>query len=231
VNEGAPAATVVLLRDAATGPEVLLLVRNTAADFAGGMAVFPGGRVEDDDWVGVAPGDELGAARLAAARETAEEAGLVVDPAAFVPLAHWQPPPTAPKRFLTWFFVAAAPDAGVDVAVDGAEIVEHAWMAPADALSAKVEGRLGLMPPTWVTLTWLARHASVEEVLAAAAGREPPAFQPTVVHVEGGMVMVYAGDAALDADPPDLDRPGTRRRLHAHGTGWRWEESDGEATA
>jgi 8-oxo-dGTP pyrophosphatase MutT (NUDIX family) len=222
-GDGAPAATVVLLRDGADGLETLLLVRNTLTDFAGGMAVFPGGRVDDDDGAGVAPGDELGVARRAAARETREEAGLDVDPDAFVPLAHWQPPPTAPRRFLTWFFVAAAPDA--EVAVDGGEIVDHLWTTPAAALAARAAGTLGLLPPTWVTLDWLARHRDVGEALAAAARRPPPRYQSTVVPVEGGMVLLYDGDAGLGVDPPDPDRPGPRHRLVAVGDDWRWEDT------
>lgn len=43
------AATVVLLRDGATGIEAWLLTRITDLAFAGGMTVFPGGRVDDAD--------------------------------------------------------------------------------------------------------------------------------------------------------------------------------------
>jgi 8-oxo-dGTP pyrophosphatase MutT (NUDIX family) len=213
----------VLVRDGANGMETLLLVRNQAADFGAGMAVFPGGRVDEGDWVGVPAGDELEAARRAAARETQEEAGLVVDPVAFVPLAHWKPPATAPKQFFTWFFVAAAPDALV--AIDGAEIVEHVWMTPGDALAAKIEGSLGLMPPTWVTLAWLGRHETVDQTLAAAARRPPPRYQSTIVPLEGGMILLYEGDAGLASDPPDPERAGPRHRLVAVGDDWRWEDT------
>lgn len=44
-----PAATVMLVRDAEAGLEVFMLRRNLAAVFAGGMYVFPGGRVDDAD--------------------------------------------------------------------------------------------------------------------------------------------------------------------------------------
>lgn len=44
-----PAATVVLLRDAAAGPEVLLLRRVRSSGFVPGAYVFPGGRVDADD--------------------------------------------------------------------------------------------------------------------------------------------------------------------------------------
>lgn len=44
-----PAATVVLLRDAVDGPEVLLLRRVRSSGFVPGAYVFPGGRVDADD--------------------------------------------------------------------------------------------------------------------------------------------------------------------------------------
>src|SRR5688572_12432384 len=76
-----PASTVVLLRDAAEGFEVLLLRRNTAVEFAGGMWVFPGGRIDPEDYPSGGPptGDEasdelFAAARNACVRESHEEA-------------------------------------------------------------------------------------------------------------------------------------------------------------
>jgi recombination protein RecT len=44
-----PAATMVLLRDGATGPEVLLMRRHRASGFVPGAWVFPGGRVDAAD--------------------------------------------------------------------------------------------------------------------------------------------------------------------------------------
>ncbi len=44
-----PAATVMLIRDIEDGFEVFMLQRNHSAAFAGGMYVFPGGRVDATD--------------------------------------------------------------------------------------------------------------------------------------------------------------------------------------
>jgi len=44
-----PAATVVVLRDTETGPQTLMLRRNSKIAF-GGMWVFPGGRIDDEDY-------------------------------------------------------------------------------------------------------------------------------------------------------------------------------------
>lgn len=80
-----PAATVVILREQASGPPQLLMVRRAAhMRFAAGAAVFPGGRVDDDDRVLAetllqhADNSGEAAARIAAIRETLEETGLPI---------------------------------------------------------------------------------------------------------------------------------------------------------
>jgi 8-oxo-dGTP pyrophosphatase MutT (NUDIX family) len=75
-----PAATIVLFREAAEGPPELLMVERSAAmAFAAGALVFPGGRVDPGDHRLVHAGDPAdGAARVAAIRETIEEAGVAV---------------------------------------------------------------------------------------------------------------------------------------------------------
>lgn len=77
-----PAATVIVMREPSEGPpEVLMVERAKAMAFAGGALVFPGGRVDPGDHalaavLGGNP-DET-AARIAAIRETLEEAGLAI---------------------------------------------------------------------------------------------------------------------------------------------------------
>ena len=44
-----PAATVILVRPAQASFEIFMLRRTSKAAFAGGMYVFPGGRVDDED--------------------------------------------------------------------------------------------------------------------------------------------------------------------------------------
>ena len=65
-----PAATVIVLRDGADGPETLMLRKNSKIAF-GGMWVFPGGKVDAEDWDGA--DDDVAAAANAAVREAAEE--------------------------------------------------------------------------------------------------------------------------------------------------------------
>ena len=82
---GIPAATVVIFRNAAAGgpPEILMTVRSRDMAFAGGMAVFPGGRVDPEDFelgamIGGPLDPEEAAHQIAVVRETLEETGLVI---------------------------------------------------------------------------------------------------------------------------------------------------------
>jgi len=78
-----PASTVALMRDARSGPEVLLLRRNRSSGFVPGAYVFAGGRVDAADadplpWSGPsmqAPPPEYWAAAL---RELFEETGVLL---------------------------------------------------------------------------------------------------------------------------------------------------------
>jgi 8-oxo-dGTP pyrophosphatase MutT (NUDIX family) len=90
------AATVVLLRDGRDGLEAYLQLRPMGLGFAGGLWVFPGGRVDEADrdpavdvsWAGTPaaawgerlglPVDEARGYVVAACRETLEEAGLLL---------------------------------------------------------------------------------------------------------------------------------------------------------
>jgi 8-oxo-dGTP pyrophosphatase MutT (NUDIX family) len=78
-----PAATLVVMRDRADGPpDILMVERAGIMAFAPGAMVFPGGRVDHGDRdlaraLGLADIYE-GAARIAAIRETIEEAALPV---------------------------------------------------------------------------------------------------------------------------------------------------------
>ena len=81
-QEPIPAATLVIFREHAGGlPELLMVERAKAMVFAGGAMVFPGGRIDPGDYAlaAITPGDpdDL-AARIAAVRETIEEAGLPI---------------------------------------------------------------------------------------------------------------------------------------------------------
>jgi len=217
--EPIPAATVVLARDTTAGIEVLMLRRSSRGAF-GGMWVFPGGQVENDDIDPATPGDELGAARRAAVREAKEEADVVVDVDALVTFSHWLPPPVAPKRFSTWFFLAPAPHA-IEVAVDNQEIHDHEWLRPADAMNRRDAGEIELAPPTWMTLWRLSGVDTVEEAVRLARESEPQRFETHMYFPDGVPVAVWHDDVAYESG--DLHQAGPRRRLHMLPDGWRYE--------
>lgn len=228
VPEAVPAATTVLVRDGVDGLEVLMARRNSRLSFAGGAWVFPGGRVDPEDWEGEPVTDlrdprMLDAARRAAVREAAEETGAVVVAESLVLISHWTPPIEAPKRFATFFFVGPAPAEITDLHADGGEIHELGWLGPAAAVDARNAREIELVPPTYITLEHLRPFATAAEALTHFSGRRPEHFATHFVRVDGGMVAMYGGDAAYGTD--DVVGPGTRHRLWMLDEGWRYERT------
>jgi len=202
--EPIPAATLIVMRDARSGPPELLMVeRSRAMVFAGGALVFPGGRVDPADHAAadVIEGDvnDL-AARIAAIRETLEEAGIAV---------------------------------GLDVP-DGAATSVRAGLHAGDALSGLVAGHVGalrldmLVPfARWLprgvphrifdTRFYLARAprgaeplvdgsenvrafwATARDVLAAADAGEAMLIFPTRRNLERLATFACYADAVADA--------------------------------
>ncbi len=216
-----PAATVVLLRDGASGVETVMLRRNSKIAF-GGTWVFPGGRVDDDE---NDPDDVLGSARRAAAREVEEETGLVVDPNELVPWSYWIPPqmaamttPGPRRRFSTWFFAIRTPSD--TVLIDDGEIKDHEWMSPEVAMAKRDAGDIELVPPTFVTLTQLGAFSDVDSALAWAAGRAPERFATRPLPGKP-MIISWAGDAAYESGDREADGP--RHRLVMADGAWSYE--------
>jgi 8-oxo-dGTP pyrophosphatase MutT (NUDIX family) len=185
------AASVIVLRDRAEGPEVLLVQRNPAARFMGGAWVFPGGAVDEGETV-----------EQTARRELQEEAALdIPTDTPLVPFSRWITPAEVKIRFDTWFFVVEAPD-GAEPAVDGAECVDVRWVQPQGALDELAEGRLQLVFPTIKHLEQLAGFASVAATLDTARSRDVVAVQPRII-VEGeGARVLLPGEPGFDDDQP-----------------------------
>jgi 8-oxo-dGTP pyrophosphatase MutT (NUDIX family) len=215
-----PAATIILLRDAQGGPEVLMLRKNSKITF-GGMWVFPGGKIDPEDYP--ADGDLETAARTAAAREATEEANVVLSADEFVWFAHWTPPPGPQKRFATYFF-AAHTEEDHDVAIDDGEIKEHAWIRPVDALARHAAGEIDIVPPTWVTLYHLSRYQPTSAVLENFRGNEVKVYSTRVGKSEqGARVAMWHGDAGY-ADW-DVNLTGDRHRLVMAESGFVFENT------
>lgn len=220
-----PAATVVLLREGENGCEALLVRRNAQLAFHGGAWVFPGGRIDPEDYTAAGGQDIIAAGRHAAVREAWEEAGVRITHTDLRLFSRWVTPEEAPKRFDTLFFVARA--ANDRVRVDGGEIHEHRWLRPQEALALRRPGEFDLPPPTFVTLCQLAPHRSVAEVLAAPPPGPLDPFVPRLHLVPEGACSVYPGDIAYEQG--DIHLPGPRHRLWMIESGWQYERTTASA--
>ncbi|QGG96547.1 NUDIX hydrolase [Actinomarinicola tropica] len=148
-----PAATVMLVRDAPSGPEVMMVRRHPANVFVGGAHVFPGGAVDPADRIGPGgPVDRLpdleASVRLgveggglaywvAAIRECFEEVGVLLaydddgtmlrldDPVRRGRFAEHRAALDAGRRTLTEICTAE----GLSLAVDALHYFSH-WVTP-----------------------------------------------------------------------------------------------------
>lgn len=236
-----PAATIIPLRDGTDGLEVLMLRRDTTLRFAGGMWVFPGGRIDPEDFVdetvAASPteADLDDAGRVAALRESDEEAGIVLEPSTIRRWSQWTPPPPAeavdhpPRhRFTTAFFVGVAIGDTDAVVVDDGEIREFRWINPGAMLDLHASGEVTMAPPTFITLEHLRPLRNPAEVLMGAPGGQhgPPAvehFSTRVGATEDGWAALYHGDVAYEGG--DMGDPGPRHRLWMDSLPWNYERT------
>ena len=187
------AATVILLRGGHERLEVLLVKRNPEQRFMGGAWVFPGGAVDAHEAEGDHPH------RVAAVRETEEEAGITLPGTdALVPYSRWVTPEEIRIRFDTLFFLAEV-DPEQEATPDGRECVDARWLTPEAALQAYAQGEIVLVFPTIKTLQQLAAHPHAEAALAAARNRTVEPVIPRVVMGDEGPKVFLPGEPGYDA--------------------------------
>ncbi len=215
-------ASVIIVRDVGAQLEVLLVQRNANIKFHGGAWVFPGGKVDPTDIEQNANGDENSLARIAAIRETQEEVGITLEATALTPFSHWLTPVQQPKRFSTWFFVAAV-DADVSPVIDESEIVDHIWLGPQEALEKQISKELILRPPTFVSLTKLLTLESTQNIDTFVSNLGFEKFAPRIVENDLGRIALYHGDAGFEQ--VDAETPGARHRLMMLKSGWEYINS------
>jgi 8-oxo-dGTP pyrophosphatase MutT (NUDIX family) len=197
LHEGEPtvprvAASVMVLREAPGGFEVLIVQRHPGQRFVGGCWVFPGGSVDPAD------GEGQAALRAAGRRETAEEAGVELpDADALIPFSRWITPAQVKIRFDTWFFLAEAP-AGARPRVDGRECVDWRWSTPAAALAAREAGELEMIFPTIKHLEQLAGFPSAAAALDHARTQEIRSVEPRVVMEGETARILLPGEPGYD---------------------------------
>jgi hypothetical protein len=131
------------------------------------------------------------------------------------------PPQGAKFRFATFFFACRA--LHEDVEIDQFEIAEHAWLRPVHALARHRNKEIQLAPPTFVTLTYLARARTVDEALQAYHDREPRFYETHVVRDEQSMTFVWRPDVAYGSR--DLLAAGPHHRVTTDGDGWQLDDT------
>jgi 8-oxo-dGTP pyrophosphatase MutT (NUDIX family) len=191
------AASLIGVRDAPDGPEVLVIERTLDHRFLPGYVAFPGGAVDPSDGPLAARwfGNTAEVVRAAAIRELAEEVGLAVTRDAVVAvdrarplaaideappsveqlpeIARWIAPERVPVRFDAAYY-AVRMDGAADPTPDGDEAARAWWASPPALLAAWGRGELLFYWPTHFTIGALADRRDADDVLATRiATREP----------------------------------------------------------
>ena len=126
-----------------------------------------------------------------------------------VPFGHWITPDFAPKRFDTWFFIAAAPP-NQEPRHDGSEAVDSLWISPNRALAEADAGDRWLVLATRANLMRLAESETAAAALDAAGRRAIVAVQPWIEARPEGKIVCLPPEAgyALTELPAEVARGG-----------------------
>jgi 8-oxo-dGTP pyrophosphatase MutT (NUDIX family) len=116
-----------------------------------------------------------------------------------VPYAHWITPEGMPKRFDTWFFLAAAPpeQAGRH---DGKESTDSIWLSPREALAGGESGRFKLPFPTTRNLIRLGKQPDVKAALDDSRGKPIVTVMPVMTRLNGGRQLRIPLEAGYDGE-------------------------------
>src|SRR5215470_9726717 len=125
--------------------------------------------------------------------------GLLLALDQLVPYAHWITPEGMPKRFDTWFFLAAAPPDQLG-AHDGRESTDSIWVSPREALAGGESGRFKLPFPTTRNLIKLGKQASVRAALEDSKGRDIVTVMPVMTRLNGGRQLRIPIEAGYDGE-------------------------------
>jgi 8-oxo-dGTP pyrophosphatase MutT (NUDIX family) len=125
--------------------------------------------------------------------------GMLLTLDELVPYAHWITPEGMPKRFDTWFFLAAAPPDQVG-AHDGKESTDSIWVSPREALAGGENGRFKLPFPTTRNLIKLGQHRSVKAALDDARGKAVVTVMPVMTRLNGGRQLRIPAEAGYDGE-------------------------------
>ena len=110
-----------------------------------------------------------------------------------------------PKRFDTYFYLAAAPADHLAVH-DGHESVDSVWIEPATALKEAEEKRRTIIFPTRLNVEKLGRSANVAEALSTAQAAKVVTVEPVVREIEGVPKLCIPAEADYSVVEEAMDR-------------------------
>ena len=125
--------------------------------------------------------------------------GMLLSLDELVPYAHWITPEGMPKRFDTWFFLAATPPEQAG-AHDGKESTDSIWVSPREALEGGESGRFKLPFPTTRNLIRLGKQKSVKAVLDDSRGKKVVTVMPVMTRLNGGRQLRIPLEAGYDGE-------------------------------
>ena len=125
--------------------------------------------------------------------------GLLLALDELVPYAHWITPEGMPKRFDTWFFLAAAPPEQAG-AHDGKESTDSIWVSPREALAGGETGRFKLPFPTTRNLIRLGKQPNVQAALDDSRGKQIVTVMPVMTTLNGGRQLRIPAEAGYDGE-------------------------------
>jgi 8-oxo-dGTP pyrophosphatase MutT (NUDIX family) len=125
--------------------------------------------------------------------------GMVLALDELVPYAHWITPEGMPKRFDTWFFLAATPPDQLG-AHDGKESTDSIWVSPREALEGGESGRFKLPFPTTRNLIRLGKQKAVKSALDDSRGKKVVTVMPVMTKLNGGRQLRIPLEAGYDGD-------------------------------
>lgn len=118
--------------------------------------------------------------------------------------ARWITPEFEPRRYDTWFFVAALPE-GQRTRNASTEADRTVWIRPADATAGYDKGELLMMPPTIATLRTLEAYRSAADALAGSAARDLAPVLARAELVGGEVVLSWPGHEEFTKHVPGGD--------------------------
>ncbi|MFJ9748841.1 NUDIX hydrolase [Streptomyces chartreusis] len=182
------------LEEAAAQAIVCAAVRETYEE-AGVLLAGP----TDDSVVGDTTGEDWETDRAAlVARDLSfaeflDRRGLALRSDLLGAWTRWITPEFEPRRYDTWFFVAALPE-GQRTRNASTEADRTVWIRPTDAAASYDKGELLMMPPTIATLRQLTPYDSAAQTLAAAPDRDlTPVLAQARLGEDGEIVLAWPG--------------------------------------